>query len=437
VAEGNSVLACFDEGSGKDEDLVGMMSLSGGVIKTELREGKKVLTVVKHPEVKPTRIEISVAKMEWRELLGSSSWDHEMYRRIFEAEESDRGLGREFKELGVNSFWPGFAFWSSMLWDPKRFPEMRYELTKKYGSFLREVFPMLPWRKRFFIKMFMPKNLSKERDFKKVAAEFEETVRSRGFGIMKYLEAISKTDEHHFRIDESHDCWGFESVGAPMALLLPPFVAGWCKGIEREIRDWNGVETKCVGLGDPHCEFKMVPGEIDELRSSLQKEGSDVEKIHDRLMNRLMSFLLEGKPLVERPRLGSDVYMEAISHAMGLPAMTNERYRMALRMGGVKVGKKIDEQFREAEVGEKEAEKLVLHFLEHCKVGKIRVDETIRIMENRESTWTKGFKPGGKEPSCFFTTGFLNGFFYSTKNQHLREVKCIATGDPYCEWEFR
>ena len=42
VAEGNSVLACFDEGSGKKEDLVGMMSLSSGVIKMALQEGMNV-----------------------------------------------------------------------------------------------------------------------------------------------------------------------------------------------------------------------------------------------------------------------------------------------------------------------------------------------------------------------------------------------------------
>jgi len=41
-----------------------------------------------------------------------------------------------------------------------------------------------------------------------------------------------------------------------------------------------------------------------------------------------------------------------------------------------------------------------------------------------------------EKPSCFFTTGFLNGFFSAVKNQHVKETKCIAVGDPYCEWEF-
>jgi predicted hydrocarbon binding protein len=35
------------------------------------------------------------------------------------------------------------------------------------------------------------------------------------------------------------------------------------------------------------------------------------------------------------------------------------------------------------------------------------------------------------------TTGLLNGFFSAVKNQHVKETKCIAAGDPCCEWEFR
>lgn len=60
VAEGNSVLACFDEGSGKNEDLVAMMSFSNGVIKIEVEEDKRVLNVVKHPQVMRTRIEVPI-----------------------------------------------------------------------------------------------------------------------------------------------------------------------------------------------------------------------------------------------------------------------------------------------------------------------------------------------------------------------------------------
>jgi predicted hydrocarbon binding protein len=69
-------------------------------------------------------------------------------------------------------------------------------------------------------------------------------------------------------------------------------------------------------------------------------------------------------------------------------------------------------------------------------VGKVTMDETIRIKENCEGSQTKAWTTKIKEPSCFFTTGFLNGLFSAVKNKHVREIKCIVAGDPYCEWEI-
>ena len=115
--------------------------------------------------------------------------------------------------------------------------------------------------------------------------------------IMEYLDDVSKTDEHYIRIYENVECWGFEKVNTTMALWIPPTFAGACEGFEKDEREWNAVETKCVGLGDPYCEIKMVPSEIDELELSLEKDIFAIERIHERLVNRLMEYLLEGKPL--------------------------------------------------------------------------------------------------------------------------------------------
>jgi len=41
-----------------------------------------------------------------------------------------------------------------------------------------------------------------------------------------------------------------------------------------------------------------------------------------------------------------------------------------------------------------------------------------------------------EETSYFLTACFFNGLFSAVNNQHIRETKCIAAGDPYCEWEI-
>jgi len=437
AARGNPVLACIDEGCGKPEDLVTMMSMANGIIKMEVADGLRVLNVVKHPTVEPTRIEVPTTKIV-EKLYDMKFWDVELSRRVLEAEQ--RGAAsKEYEWNYVNVFWPNLARWSAMLWDPTRFPEMTYELWKAWGLMFKEIIPMFPRRVRLLFKLFMPKNLSKVKDMKKMA-KFFQIMKQRGWGIVEYLEDISKTDEHYFRIHEGYECWGLGEVGATMASMLPPATTAMCqaleswKGLERE---WNVIETKCMGLGDPYCEWKVVPGEIDELKDSLKKESSAVQTINERLMHRLMGFLLDGKPLLEtRERLGNDFMLPSM--LISLPAIVSERYRTAQRMGGAKAGKEVGENLVDTGIREDEAVNRIISFLEHCKVGNITVDEKIRMKENRETNWTKFFtKDFFKEPSCYFTTGFLNGFFSAVKNQHVKETKCIAMGDPYCEWEFR
>jgi predicted hydrocarbon binding protein len=222
-----------------------------------------------------------------------------------------------------------------------------------------------------------------------------------------------------------------------MAAYMPANTAGGCEASEKEGREWNAIETKCIGLGDPYCEFKVVRGEINELKDSLEAADSTIiGKIHDRLMEHLMGFMLDGKPLVDRPRLGSDIHLHAVGHAFSFPYAAGERYQMALRMGGTKVGKEVGEHLMNAGLNEGEAVQRVIHFLKHCKVGKVTAGETIKIEDNCESFYMKMVKVKAQEPSCFFMTGFLNGVFSAVKNKRVREIKCICAGDPYCEWEI-
>jgi predicted hydrocarbon binding protein len=168
----------------------------------------------------------------------------------------------------------------------------------------------------------------------------------------------------------------------------------------------------------------------------LEKDSQVIDRVHDRLMGRLMGFLLDGKPLVERPS-GSDVSVGVVTDVMNRPAWVGERYRTVMRMAGAKAGKEIGEHLIEAGISEDEAVKRVLNLLEYCKVGKVTVDETIRMKESCESVFYGFMTKKREEPSCYFTTGFVNGFFTTVKNQHVKETKCIGMGDPYCEWEFR
>jgi predicted hydrocarbon binding protein/KaiC/GvpD/RAD55 family RecA-like ATPase len=443
ASEGNSVLALMDEGCGKEEDLGAMMSVADGIIKMEIRENSRTLNVVKHPRVEPARLEVSVEPRQ-PQTRPPMDWDMDVLKQFLQSYlKGKTTLRSEVGDL-VHLFWPSLTHWSCMLWDPKGFPTMLYEMNK-YESASTESIPGFPWSMRLLLKMFpylqslglFPKSLSKVEDMKKVL----KTVALQGpnlerSGILEYLENISKTDEHYFRVYENSDCVGFENIGVTIASHIPPALAGYCKMLERDGREWNAIETKCLGLGDPYCEFKFIPGEIDGLKASLEKDISVVESIHERLIEHLMGFLLEGKPLVDRPKLGSDVHLHVVLHGMGYLNLVGERYRRAQMMGAARSARKIGERLLEAGLSEDEAIRRVIDFMNYCKVGKVTLGETVRIRENCESFRTTILRRHGKQPSCYFTTGFLNGLFSAVKKQHVREIKCVAAGDPYCEWEI-
>jgi predicted hydrocarbon binding protein/KaiC/GvpD/RAD55 family RecA-like ATPase len=441
AAEGNAVLALVDEGCGKEEELGAMMSVADGIIRMEMKEKSMTINMVKHPRVRPRRIEVPLGPVEperigVKYMFDNNLWDTTALRQFVRA---SFGGGKTplRKDVGdfVNLFWPNLAQWSGMLWDPKRFPRMKYDLNKEDASTMRQMFQFFPWQKRLLLK-FLPQNLSQVKYMKRLSAFYSFCKRERS-GIVEYLEDTSKTDEHYFRVYENFDCCAFENVGFAMAAYMPSNTAGMCEGLENGKRQWNAVETKCIGLGDPYCEFKLVPGEIDELKDSLEAADSTIiGKIHDRLMDRLMGFMLNGKPLVDRPSFGSEIHLHAVGHAFSFPYLACERYQMALRMGGTKVGREVGEHLMEAGLSEDEAVQRVIHFLKYCKVGKVTAGETIKIEDNCESFYMKLNKLRSQEPSCFFMTGFLNGVFSAVKNKHVREIKCIAAGDPYCEWEI-
>jgi predicted hydrocarbon binding protein/KaiC/GvpD/RAD55 family RecA-like ATPase len=433
AAEGNSVLALIDEGCGKEEDLGAMLSVADGILRIETKEGSRIINVVKHPKVAPTEIKLPVT--------GSTAVPFRVLD-TFWGSHAKSGFGTGGKppirtEMGdfVNVFWLSFVTWGGMLWDPKRFPSMLYDLTKDtVGQAIKLVMgKKAPWYLRLAFKALRPKSCSDVGAVKRVFPRFEKGRREHDRDrILEYISEISKKDEHYFRAYEGASCWGLEGIGAPLCFSDAADLAGTLKSMEKQERDWNVVETACVGEGFPYCEFKAVPGELDELKARLTTlDSSIVQRIEERLIEHVAEFILHGKPLGERLTLGSGVYTHGFVAGLALPALASERYRMAIRMGGAMTGKRLGEHLMNAGIGEDEVVERVIDFMEYCKVGKVTIGETIRMRENCEA-----FGLEIEEPCCFFTTGFLNGLFSAVKKQHVREVKCIAAGDPYCEWEI-
>jgi KaiC/GvpD/RAD55 family RecA-like ATPase len=232
AAEGNAVLACVDEGCGKEEDLVAMMTMADGIVKIELGDGSKAFDVIKHPKVGPTKIEVP---MTWSTEI---PYQIDMktvtiYMSMF------MGLAAGYPartEVGdyVNVFWPNFVRWCCMLWDPKRFPTIIYNLNKRTESEISELVRLLPWRTRLLLK-FMPKDFDRVKDMKKFAMFLKRVTEGDRSFMLEYREDISETGEHCFRGHEHASCWGFDNVGAALGLGVLGIYAGVIMGLRKNI----------------------------------------------------------------------------------------------------------------------------------------------------------------------------------------------------------
>ena len=209
--------------------------------------------------------------------------------------------------------------------------------------------------------------------------------------------------------------------------------AGLFTGLDQEGLDWDGVEYMCIGHGNDYCEIKLTPEKTPEFQDYLKGiDASKLEEISERIMGRLHDLVFQGgRRSPRRPTLGDGLHYHEVVHPSWMAAFS-DKYQVALRMAGANSGRKIAELLLDSGVNEAEATKRLIDLLQLTKAGVLAVDETVRIEENCESY---GLNAG--RSLCFFTTSFLNGFFYATKNQHLKEVRCVADGSPYCEWEFR
>ena len=431
ASEGNSVLVSFDEGCGKSEDLVAMMSIANGIIKIELQDKLKTFSVMKHPLITPSKITVPIDVDPQVQF----NFNYKLRAHI-----SAKGMSLMRgppvrKEVGdlVHVFWMNLGRWSGMLWDPKRFPVMEYNSNKCIADMIKDVKKMLPWRIRLLLRLLIPKNFSDVKDMKKLFSFAKRKVKGNVSSIGEYLETASKRDEHYIRWFEGDMCYGFDNVGAKLALGTLGIWAGYMMGYEKEDREWNWIETKCVASGDPYCEVKAVPKAIEELKPVLESIDNEViEKIFKVLLDRLHAYL-KGGPLWERPKLGPYVSLLRFTDIMVLPAIESPRFREALRLGGVLAGKRVGETMLTMGLKEEDAIKNLKLLLEYCKVGQVSMDEKkIRIKECCESALVKS-----EEPSCFFTTGFLNGFISTVSNRYIIKTKCVGSGDSLCEWDMR
>ena len=100
------------------------MSVADGILRMQIKENSRIINVVKHPRVEPTRIEIPIEpkptiKSSFDAFKSILRFDPSIMKQWMQSM-SGQNEAAVRKEVGdfVNLFWLQFARWSGMLWDP-------------------------------------------------------------------------------------------------------------------------------------------------------------------------------------------------------------------------------------------------------------------------------------------------------------------------------
>ena len=98
-------------------------SIADGIIRMEMEENARIVTVVKYPQLAPGRTETPIT---WSPTVSRESFDPRVLAgemgELFSA--SAEPLRAKLQDDTISVFWKNLASWSGMLWDPKRFPGM-------------------------------------------------------------------------------------------------------------------------------------------------------------------------------------------------------------------------------------------------------------------------------------------------------------------------
>jgi predicted hydrocarbon binding protein len=332
----------------------------------------------------------------------------------------------------VNLIWPNLAAWCVIPWAASDYPFFIYEVDKEVHSMLRELTSSVPWHLKLLTGLALPKNFKSVKDMNRMTGFFGKAFSDSGIGSWSYCSEESKEDEHHFHVYGNSSCWGLEKIGASTGFIQLGGLAGIIRAFEKEERDWDAIETHCIGKGDPYCELVFSPGTFD-VKNHLRSINFGVaQTVYSRLVEHLLGYLVLDKGLPARKGMAQTVFVDRMLALTSIPSLINTRYRRSLQFGGARLGIAVGNRMLQSGLRPPEITQRVFGFLNSSKVGKVSAADDIRIEENCEIT---GLLSG--ERSCFFTTGFLNGLYYSISGQTVRETKCVGLGDPYCAWEVR
>ncbi len=307
--------------------------------------------------------------------------------------------------------------------------------TRQYIQIIQGMYQNLDYEK--FCKMYYEVGKVAGQEFFAFLTSFFKTAElnrpyaiMRQIGIFGYGEIVAKTYDlekgkviihlHNLPTFKANDPIHQESAGFLTAIL---------ESVTGEV--WDTIETKCTATGDDYCELISSPArELGFLNLDLQKTKDQLT------IDSSGTLSIMGSRVLLMPKGTLLNIIESAEDLVGVERAAEIMYHAGERIG-LKFAKQISEQFN------LEGEAIFRSFAQIVGV------RGWGITEIKERDLTKGYARVILKNSLIGTSmtqkhvesdalvaGVIAGIFEFITKQKIvcREIKCIAKGDPLCEF---
>jgi len=432
AAEGRRVVVAVDEGCGRQEDVTAMTSLAGAIIRLYADGAERKVDVIKYPGMAPTKFTFASEESKQLRCRTQLTTGTENYQTHY-ATLTEKKLRPQLDDW-IDLLWIQLALWGGMAWDPIRFPKTLYSLTKDLQMHCVKNSQAL-WTeedRKFMEEMLAKLNLH---DPTSAGVFFEggnESQMNKRYLRLRLEPALSTEDLLQVVKEESALCWGLTNVGSPLCFYDCGALAGSLTHLDKEGGEWEVYEQECIGTGKDRCTVVCSPNPTKEFNASFSRlTCHEADELGRKTLKEILTRVEGGRSIPTRPQLGDYAHLALFQEVTSVPALSDDRYLMAMRMAGARVGSQLATELSQRDLSKEQAKGMLEQIFLKMKVGRLEVAETIRIFENGESV---GIRIG--EQICFFTTGLLNGFFNQTMDRKVKKTKCIGQNDRYCEWQL-
>ncbi|OYT40194.1 MAG: hypothetical protein B6U86_04560 [Candidatus Altiarchaeales archaeon ex4484_43] len=303
-----------------------------------------------------------------------------------------------------------------------------YRLGKLLGYYGVEGLPTGVFRRLSSILKGSETEMLKSRIFQNMLINGWKRV---GGGILEFIDFDESERRLRYRLLKSAIFPPGKRLSHPACFIQMGALCGIIEAVSG--RFCEGIETKCAGMGDPYCEFELyLRDEMEHPRFELISKDQFKMSL-DFIINELIE---ETKGI----RKGAGDYIHiSIDQGINYMILSLSRGHVVLsKWSGRLVGERMVELKGIGNIFD--ALDYLGNLFQNLKIGimeKELLPDVIGV-KIEESVYSSGVKNINMK-LCTFIAGILEGALHRSSREDwvIKETKCIANGDEYCEFECR